>query len=167
VLRRRVIACWSLWLATGCYAPVLTTRAVGCYAVEAPAWTPARASEYGFAFPEGIELDSAFAAESPDGRRGWPWNDEMRVVWDNTASDWLMLPGDTIIGLPLGPAFHTMQQDSIRVSFRSRRDGFQAWLAPFTAGYRGVAQRVDWKTGRRESIFIELRRTRCSDAGAS
>lgn len=135
-------------------------RAIGCYEVDASTWTSSRATEYGFSFPDRIELDSAFAADRPSARRGWPWNDDVGVYWDNTASDW-MLAGDTIVGIPSRTAFHTLDKDSIIVTFTSRRDGFQAWLAPTSAGYRGLAQRVDWKTGRRESVPMELRRTAC------
>ena len=159
---RIVIVCWTLCLATACYVPVLTTRALGCYVVEAPAWSPSQAAEFGFTFPGHIELDSAFAADRPDARRGWPWHDDLHVSWANTAPDWLRIPGDTIVTIPGRTVFHTLAQDSIRVLFRSRRDGFDAWLAPFDAGYRGLAQRVNWKTGRRESVPIELNRASCS-----
>jgi hypothetical protein len=117
-----------------CYAPVMIVRAVGCYEVEAPARTAARV------FLLQIELDSAFAAGRPEARRGWPWNDEHGVYWDNTASGWILLPGDTLIGVPDRAAFHTLGLDSIRVRFKGRRDGFEAWLAPASRGYRGLAQ---------------------------
>jgi hypothetical protein len=167
VFRPRAPSCLSLCLTMACYAPILTTRAVGCYIVGAPAWTPAKAAEYGFVFPSHVELDSAFAADRPGARRGWPWNDDLHISWVNTAPDWLRLPGDTIVAVPGRTQFHTLGNDSIRVLFSSRSDGFDAWLGPSEVGYAGLAQRVDWKTGRRESIPVELHRRRCGGLRAT
>ena len=150
-----------------CYAPILNVRAVGCFDVDAPAWSPSKAKEFGFQFPSRIELDSAFAADHPNARRGWPWSDDEGVYWNNTASDWIRLEGDTIVGRPGNTEFHTFGGDSIWVTFRTRAERFQAWLAPSRTGYDGIAQRVNWKTGSRESVPIALRRTSCLPARAT
>ena len=136
--------------------------ALGCYRVSANGWTEETGELVGFSeLPEVIALDTVVLV--PKDWSWISWNKINRAYWGSTSSEWLLLPGDTIVMIEGGLAFHEMAMDSIKVSW-SRLGSVTAFLALTADGYAGFA-RIEPRQLARDlpPLWVELERMRCSD----
>jgi hypothetical protein len=150
--------------------PSLSYQALGCYHVSADGWTPHVADVVGFdALPPVVALDSAFKRNGERRvmvPRDWRIQGarENHASWGNTAGDWRLLPGDTLIFVRSANAFHELAGDSIVVQWSAWGGSVTAFLAPTEDGYSGIGQ-----IGPRQlakglpPVWILLQRIPCDD----